>query len=198
MRSSASFWLSLILSRISQRSPQDELCGFLCCLVTPARGIQTKEVWNLLAKALNSFRARFSSGDRRGDRGPRSTRNTARPTEISYISAGFTPRRDQARSEMLSLQLVPGRLLGRFSVCIHSRACPAELSWGMAPNQRSWDVLLQMIGGLTFRTLRISHLRKFFIVWPWWPLGGFERPQLFYLDTEMVVKQSFSVFWWWW
>ena len=132
MRSSASFWLSLILSRISQRSPQDELCGFLCCLVTSARGIQTKEAWNLLAKALNSFRARFSSGDRRGDRGPGSTRNTARPTEISDISAGFTPRRDQARSEMLSLQLVPGRLLARFSVCIHSRACPAELSCGVA------------------------------------------------------------------
>jgi len=25
----------------------------------------------------------------------------------------------------------------------------------------------------------------------------FERPQLFYLNTEMIVKQGFRVFWWW-
>jgi len=32
---------------------------------------------------------------------------------------------------------------------------------------------------------------------PWWPLRHFEKPQVFHLNTEMVIKRGFSVFWWW-
>jgi len=36
-----------------------------------------------------------------------------------------------------------------------------------------------------------------FKVWPCWPQRHFERPQLLYLATEMVVQHGFSVFWSW-
>jgi len=37
----------------------------------------------------------------------------------------------------------------------------------------------------------------FYKVWPWWPLGHFQRSQLFHLNTEMVIKRGFSVLWRW-
>jgi len=31
----------------------------------------------------------------------------------------------------------------------------------------------------------------------WWPLRHFQTPQLLHLNTEIVTKRGFSVFWWW-
>jgi len=47
---------------------------------------------------------------------PRRTRNSSRSIGISNSSAGSTPRRHQARSEMKSRHLVLGRTLGRIPV----------------------------------------------------------------------------------
>ena len=33
-------------------------------------------------------------------------------------------------------------------------------------------------------------------VWPWWPLWHFEKPRLFHLNTEMVIKRGFNAFCW--
>jgi len=37
---------------------------------------------------------------------------------------------------------------------------------------------------------------RFFKVWPWWPLRHFEKLQLFHLNTKVVIKRGFTVFWW--
>jgi len=42
-----------------------------------------------------------------------------------------------------------------------------------------------------------SCTQVFFNVGLCWPQRHFDRPQLFYLNTEMVVEQGFSVFWFW-
>jgi len=61
--------------------------------------------------------------DGRGGSIHRSTWNTSWSTAISDSSAGSTPRRDQARPEMQSRHVGLRRHLGRFPVCLASRAC---------------------------------------------------------------------------
>jgi len=39
--------------------------------------------------------------------------------------------------------------------------------------------------------------RDFLKIWPCCLQRHFERLRLFYLNTEMIVKQGFRVFWWW-
>jgi len=68
------------------------------------------------AHSFTHCHARFSFYESRGGSSPRRTRNTSRSIGISNSSAGSTPRRYQARSEMQSLHLVLGRTLGRFPV----------------------------------------------------------------------------------
>ena len=43
----------------------------------------------------------------------------------------------------------------------------------------------------------VTSPRVFLKVWRWWPLRHFQRPQLFHLNAEIVVKRGFSLFWWW-
>jgi len=62
----------------------------------------------------------------------RRARNASRSTAISDSSAGPTPKRGQARSEMQSRHLVLGRTLGRFPVGLASRTCLANLSWDVS------------------------------------------------------------------
>jgi len=54
------------------------------------------------------------------------TQNTSQSTAIWDSSAGFTPRRNQARSEIRSLHLVFRWTLGRFPMALASRACFAR------------------------------------------------------------------------
>ena len=101
------------------------------------------------------FHACFSSREGRGGNIHRRTWNTSRSTSIPDSSAGSTPRRDQARSEMQLLHL--GRPLGRFHVGLASRACLTSLSWGILdtwPNYRSCVLSIRRSGS-TFRALRI-------------------------------------------
>jgi len=37
-----------------------------------------------------------------------------------------------------------------------------------------------------------------FSIWSCWLQRHFERPQVFHLNTEVIIKQSFGVLWWWW
>ena len=39
---------------------------------------------------------------------------------------------------------------------------------------------------------------QFFKIRPCWPQRHFKRPQVFHLNTKMVVKRRFSAFWWLW
>ena len=97
------------------------------------------------------FYARFSSGEGRGDSSPRRTWNTSRSTAISDGSAGSTPRRDQARSEMHSLHLGLGWSLNRFSVGLASWTCLANLSY-MAETDILISVLSQFRGDVIPRS----------------------------------------------
>jgi len=41
----------------------------------------------------------------------------------------------------------------------------------------------------------VGPARVFHKIWPCWLQRHFERPQLFYLNTEVTVKQGFRIFW---
>ena len=75
------------------------------------------------------FHAHFLSREGRTSTSPRRTQNTSRSTAISHSSAGSTPRRDQARSEVQTLHLGFGRLLGCFPLDLASRNCLTSLLW---------------------------------------------------------------------
>jgi len=44
-------------------------------------------------------------------------------------------------------------------------------------------------------TLHSKSDQAFFNAWPWWPSRHFERQQLFYLNTEMVIRQGCGECW---
>lgn len=71
-------------------------------------------------------------------------KNTSWFSAIFYYSiAGYTPRWDQARSEMASCHLSLRPPLGHISVHVTSRACLNNLFWHILdtwPNHCSWDL----------------------------------------------------------
>ena len=66
-----------------------------------------------------------------GGNNHRRTRNISPSTAISNSFAGYTPKWDQARSEMQLLHPGLGRHLGRFPVGLTSRACLTSLPLGI-------------------------------------------------------------------
>jgi len=73
------------------------------------------------------FKLAFCLGEVAGQQ-PQETWYTSQSTAISHSSAGSTPRRDQARSEMQLLHPSLGRPLGRFPVDLARRTCLTSLS----------------------------------------------------------------------
>jgi len=78
-----------------------------------------------------------------------------------------------------------------------SSVLPFEVTGSCAVKWRAVIVNSCLICHL-LRCHKFSKVIAIFKVWPWWPLRRhFERPQLSHLNTEMILKRGFSLFWPW-
>ena len=123
----------------------------------------------------------FLSGGSRG-RQPWSSRNIPWSAAISDSSAGSTPRKEQARSEVQSLHLLLGRPPDRFSVDVANRTCLVSLSWDILDHSRM----------LFFSLRRFVFLVSHFGLWN---ISAICLRVVLKLTATMFITLYFQTFW---